>query len=402
MRKYLNTGSCRYQLNKALFAVREKELIEYVSGKINTREKRICVAHPEGSGKSELLNLLSAYYEDGALDYLFDFKDEHFGKYDVVRINLREILEKNPIDSWPVEMMYYELKDEIKREYRRIRFEKDDELSDILRKIYAVTKRQFMVFIDDYDLPALNGRRYDRNTEHYSRYIPELVPDKNDEHIALVYITGVLPVESGFTRNCLKNFRQYSIYNPGILTDVLRKDTHSSDVAHIKYLINRNRQLVERYIVPLISGVKVSVNLDKYLYQAAGERSALVTLSYMGAVKYLNHILFLEDEKMRIYLLNSIYHKDLDKYLTVKNVFEEEYSVIEKKDKAEIIDDVLLHNFSLAYKYKLPEISEDESCTVITYYPRDEYKNTEKIRMVCLGNEIIDDGTDAQKVLIKI
>ena len=50
----------------------------------------------------------------------------------------------------------------------------------------------------------------------------------------------------------------------------------------------------------------------------------------------------------------------------------------------------------------LPEISEDESCTVITYYPRDEYKNTEKIRMVCLGNEIIDDGTDAQKVLIKI
>ena len=122
----------------------------------------------------------------------------------------------------------------------------------------------------------------------------------------------------------------------------------------------------------------------------------------MGAVKYLNHILFLEDEKMRIYLLNSIYHKDLDKYLTVKNVFEEEYSVIEKKDKAEIIDDVLLHNFSLAYKYKLPEISEDGSCTVITYYPRDEYKNTEKIRMVCLGNEIIDDGTDAQKVLIKI
>ena len=75
-------------------------------------------------------------------------------------------------------MMYYELKDEIKREYRRIRFEKDDELSDILRKIYAVTKRQFMIFIDDYDLPALNGRRYDRNTEHYSRYIPELVPDK--------------------------------------------------------------------------------------------------------------------------------------------------------------------------------------------------------------------------------
>ena len=122
----------------------------------------------------------------------------------------------------------------------------------------------------------------------------------------------------------------------------------------------------------------------------------------MGAVKYLNHTLFLEDEKMRIYLLNSIYHKDLDKYLTVKNVFEEEFSVIEKKDKAEIIDDVLLHNFSLAYKYKLPEISEDESCTVITYYPRDEYKNTEKIRMVCLGNEIIDDGTDAQKVLIKI
>ena len=43
-----------------------------------------------------------------------------------------------------------------------------------------------------------------------------------------------------------------------------------------------------------------------------------------------------------------------------------------------------------------------DETVVITYYPRDEYKNTEKIRMVYLGNEIINDGTDAQKVLIKI
>ena len=130
-----------------------------------------------------------------------------------------------------------------------------------------------------------------------------------------------------------------------------------------------------------------------------------MTLSYMGVVKYLNHILFLEDEKMRIYLLNSIYHKDLDKYLTVKNVFEEEYSVIEKKDKAEIIDDVLLHNFSLAYKYKLPEISEDESCTVITYYPRDEYKNTENAKKVYITTsdvELTTDSDNSEKVIVRI
>ena len=58
MRKYLNPGYTRYQVNKGLFAGKEKELISFVSEKINTKEKRICVAYPEGSGKSDLLNFL--------------------------------------------------------------------------------------------------------------------------------------------------------------------------------------------------------------------------------------------------------------------------------------------------------------------------------------------------------
>ena len=39
MRKYLNTGSYRFQFNLALFAVREKELIEY--------QKRIDLHHKQ-------------------------------------------------------------------------------------------------------------------------------------------------------------------------------------------------------------------------------------------------------------------------------------------------------------------------------------------------------------------
>lgn len=385
MRKYLNPGCTRFQVNKGLFAGKEKELIEYVSGKINTKEKRICIAYPDGSGKSDLLNLLAVYYEDGnSFDYLFDYKDDHYGKYDVIKISLRDILEKNPIDSWPIEKMYFELLDEIKREYKRIRFEKEDALSDVLRKIYECTHRQFMIFIDDFDLVALNGRRYERNIDHYIWYMSELVPKENDSHIALAYISGVMPVRSSFIARYLKKFKEYTIYNPNILTDALRKDTHSNDVAHIKFLINWNVQLIRKYIVPLISGVRVPVNLDKHLYQVVGERPALAQLSYMGVIRYENHTVYLEDEKMRIYLLNSINQKDMEKYLATKNVFEEEYILDEKMDKYEILNDVLVHNFSLSFKYKLPLVEYNDDSAVIIYHPRDEYRNTEKIKQVYL------------------
>ena len=163
MRKYLNPS---FQTNNSLFAYKEKELISFVSEKINTKDKRICVAHLEGCGKSDLLNFLMSYYGDYN-DDLFDYKDKHFRKYDVIRISFKELFQNNPAESGPIEMMYYELLAEVKREYRLIKFDKKDELSAVLRKIFAVTGRQFMIFIDDNDFVELKRRHYDINVEQY-------------------------------------------------------------------------------------------------------------------------------------------------------------------------------------------------------------------------------------------
>ena len=404
MRKYLNPGYTRYQVNKGLFAGKEKELISFVSEKINTKEKRICVAYPEGSGKSDLLNFLMSYYGDYN-DDLFDYKDEHFRKYDVIRINFKELFQNNPAESGPIEMMYYELLAEVKREYGLIKFDKKDELSAVLKKIYAATRRQFIIFIDDNDFVELKRRHYDINVEQYIWYIPELVPDKDDKHIALAFTTGVLPIKSTFTKIHLKRFREYTIYNPCILTEVLRQDTHRADISYIEYLLKRNRQLTKKYIKALICGLKVPVNLDKFMHETMGERAALAILSYMGVIKYENHTVYLDDEKMRLYLFNAIDSKRLDEILETKNVFEEEYVIDRNMERNEILNDILVHNFNLAIKYKLPEISFHDECVTIAYYPKDEYINTENIKKACITANGVEPKTvldNSEKVIIRI
>lgn len=404
MRKYLNPGCTRFQVNKGLFAGKEKELVTYVSEKINTKEKRICIAHPEKSGKSDLLNLLMSYYGDNN-DDIFDFKDEHSGKYDVIKISLKELLENNPIDSWPVEMMYDELLKEIKKEYKLVGFDSKDELSVVLRKIYAVTKRQFMVFIDDFDFIDLNRRKYERNIDHCRWYLSELVPDKDDKHLALVYITGVLPLRSTSASIYFKKFKEYTIYNPNILTDVLRKNTHSDNISFIRRLVYRNSKLTIKYVIALVSGVKVPVDLDKFLYVSFGERAALAIMSYMNVIKYENHTVYLDDEKMRLYLLNAMDKERVDKLLETKNVFEEEYTVNQNMNRNEVFNDILIRNFNMVIKYRLPEIEYHNDWALIVYYPKDEYKNMEIIKKVYLttnGFEPAVDSDNSEKVIISL
>lgn len=398
MRKYLNPGCTRFQVNKGLFAGKEKELISFVSEKIGTKEKRICIAHPEGSGKSDLLNFLMSYYGDYNDDF-FDYKDEHFRKYDVIRISFKELFQNYPTESGPIELMYDELLREIKSEYRLIKFDKKDELSAVLRKIYEVTGRQFMIFIDDNDYVELKRRHYDINVEQYIWYIPELVPKEDDKHIALALATGVLPIKSTFTQNCLKRFREYTIYNPCILTELLRKDTHSSDVSYIEYLVKRNRQLTKKYIKALICGLKVPVNLDKFMHEMMGERAALAILSYMGVIRYENYTVYLDDEKMRLYLFNAIDSERLDELLETKNVFEEEYVTDRNMERNEVLNDVLIRNFNMVIKYKLPEISFHDEYVTITYYPKDEFKETEQKKVIYLGDNIRNDNRDDVKVV---
>ena len=206
MWKYLNPSFSTLSFKKDFISNKEKELTQFVSSKINAKEKRISAANPDGSDKSNLLNLLSAYYKDGAFDYLFDYRDEHFGKYDVIRISLKEVLENSSNDNEPIRTIHYDLICEIKREYKRVKFEKEDELSDILRKIYKSTGIKFVVFIDEYDLFDLRGKRYENNTKDYLWLISKLMPEEDDEYLALVYVTGVLPVSFTTASACFKNF----------------------------------------------------------------------------------------------------------------------------------------------------------------------------------------------------
>ena len=61
--------------------------------------------------------------------------------------------------------------------------------------------------------------------------------------------------------------------------------------------------------------------------------------------------------------------------------------------------------FSLSYKYRMPVTVYIDETVVITYYPRDEYKNTENVKKVYItasAVELTTDSDNSEKVIVRI
>ena len=224
---YLNPGTRGFEisLNSQIY-VDKSGLIEKMNALINTRQQFVCVSRPRRFGKSMAAEMLSAYYDRSAdSSRLFDGLKisgaesyrTHMNKYDVIKVNMQEFLSI----SDTVEEMIKKIKSyiifDLLEEYENIRFRDEENLFQIMKDIFAKTGRPFIILIDEWDCMF---REYKNDIDSQKKYLDFIRSWlKDQQYVALAYMTGILPIKKYGTHSALNMFGEYSMLNSGPLTD---------------------------------------------------------------------------------------------------------------------------------------------------------------------------------------
>jgi len=241
---YLNPSNASFKkrLNNKIY-IDKTDLIKFCNERVKTGEGFVCSTRPRRFGKTMAIDMLAAYYSKGcdskdlfkdmnATKYDMYDKDEvelseKFTKYmnafDVIRIDMQSVMSNMQRDKsmdavdWIEREVINELKevygDCVKEGYR---------LSPIIKNIYKLKKKQFVILIDEWD--ALF--RLDKNNkvaqEKYITFLRSLFKGVDiEECIAFAYITGILPIKKYGGESALNNFREYTMSKPKIFVDYI-------------------------------------------------------------------------------------------------------------------------------------------------------------------------------------
>ncbi len=216
---YLNPGNRGFwQSVRSEIYVDKTELIACTNKMINTEEEYICVSRPRRFGKSMALKMLAAYYSRGcdSRELFAGCKiekapsyGEHLNRYDVIFLNMQQFLIE--ADSGKAtEYLEQEVVEELSEEYGEI-LQGRTGLAAALRKIYARTDKQFIFLIDEWDCVMRERQESEALQKQYLDFLRNLLKDQ--PYVALVYMTGILPVKKYGVHSALNMFREYSMIN---------------------------------------------------------------------------------------------------------------------------------------------------------------------------------------------
>ena len=217
---YLNPGNRGFwESVRSEIYVDKTGLLAVTNQYMNTEQKFICVSRPRRFGKSMALKMLAAYYGRGcdSRELFAGLKiaehesfPEHLNRYNVIYLNMQQFL----IEAAPGKAMEYleqEVLEELSEEYEEILRGREMGLAAALRKIYVKTDKQFIFLIDEWDCIMRERQESEGLQRQYLDFLRNLLKDQ--QYVALAYMTGILPVKKYGLHSALNMFREYSMTN---------------------------------------------------------------------------------------------------------------------------------------------------------------------------------------------
>ena len=202
--------------------VDKTEMILDVNRVVGTKQKYISVSRPRRFGKTMAADMLCAYYgrNNKARGVFKERKlakispnnwDDQLGKYDVIRVIMTDFIKKDVSVEKSLATMKHRILDELSEIYPKISAD-DSDLFYNLERAYLVTKRQFVVVIDEWDAIFRILKDDNEGQLYYLDFLRDLFKDRN--YIALAYMTGILPIKKYGEHSALNMFDEYSMISP--------------------------------------------------------------------------------------------------------------------------------------------------------------------------------------------
>lgn len=212
----LNTKSALILYQELLnseYYVDKSAMIEHISKRIRTNTKYVCITKPSRFGKTSILNMLGAYYgkaydtadlfEGSAISKCTSYAD-HLNQYNVISLCLNEIpLDWSRYEDYIAQFNNAMIHD-VKENYPALKDQTFEKASDAL----AATGDSFIFLIDEWDY-IFSHELYPEHQGAFLEFLRNLLKDKS--YVALVYMTGVLPIKKYSTGSALNMFDEYTM-----------------------------------------------------------------------------------------------------------------------------------------------------------------------------------------------
>ena len=222
MGTYLNPGKAAYQMavNSEIF-IDKTEMIQYINSVVNTQQRFVSVSRPRRFGKTMAADMICAYYDREADSRgLFEKRklaqtagwDEFLGKFDVIHLVMTRFFKSRITVNEALTNMQKIVIRDFKRAYPDVELMSDTDLIQTIDDVYTAKDRQAVIVIDEWDA-VFRERPDDKDGQtEYLDYLRDLL--KDNRHVALAYMTGILPIKKYGQHCALNMFTEYSMMAP--------------------------------------------------------------------------------------------------------------------------------------------------------------------------------------------
>lgn len=243
---YLNPPTMTFETNvRDEYYVDKSGIIEPINKMVNTPRKYVCVSRPRRFGKTMAAYMLSAYYsrttDASALFEGLKIKEspnfvQYANKFDVLRVNMQNFMVGKKAVEAILEDLQEALCEELADEYPDIKFGNKIDVSRFMNKIFVKYNHQFVIIVDEWDCIFRVWKNDAEAQRAYLEFIRAWFKDQ--EYVALVYMTGILPIKKYGEHSALNMFRQFSMEYQGVLSEFTGFTTAEVKALCSKYHMN--------------------------------------------------------------------------------------------------------------------------------------------------------------------
>ncbi len=231
MGTYLNPGKAAFEeAIKSEIYVDKTEMIAFLNNVVKTKQKYVSVSRPRRFGKTMAADMICAYYDREANSRaLFENRklaqssffqstgyeanwDRYLGQFDVIRVVMTKIFNKKKTVSDALSEMQRLIIRDLKKAYPNIELFNDQDLIQTIEDVYADHNRQVVFVIDEWDAVFRERQEDKEGQTEFLGFLRDLM--KDNSHIALAYMTGILPIKKYGKHSALNMFTEYSMMFP--------------------------------------------------------------------------------------------------------------------------------------------------------------------------------------------
>ncbi len=220
---YVNPSEAMLRMGvRSRIYIDKSMMIHELNQLLNTEERFICVSRARRFGKSMTGNMIAAYYSKLAnsrpifeklkIAHAPDF-ETYLNQFNVIKFDVNAFYSNSNGNEDIVPLFSAEIREELQEQFPNCDIKDTDTLDKCIQRVFNKTGEQFVIILDEYDVLV----REKVNTPIFNAYLrflngmfknADLAPA-----LALVYLTGILPVVRDKIQSKLNLFREYTMVN---------------------------------------------------------------------------------------------------------------------------------------------------------------------------------------------